>query len=474
MRRLRTRHLAFSLLFLVSVSTSLACDLTVLGASDSALVKRSYRSRIVAPQEHQRKLLGETAQYMTPLLCAGVRDVVFVEADSDMDDAAVMGWVYSNHSQSTLYINSLPNRAAEVDLAPSSINRIVGNVWATGIETLLHEGAHAAVNLLNTQVMEGDCTLWYFFCDEPTDASQWASASVTLAAAAMKRMRIRVSFEAEWNRLHQSFVNVGLARPYGPKLPAGDVASAGFMTAYGGTKPSEDIAEFVAQVQASNISSFKAISATVNRGERPDLGCIALSEVYSGVPGNLAALYTKISLLRDVGLISSEAAAACTGNAAIDTRDAPGIHFFSHEGEFQRTFNTEVSATMGSNTSGDRFKFRLSAKGTAMVGGVEHPAEFSLILDLGPTSETIERVSWPRGIYQLALLGENRLIVTVPSAGHATYHVDDGMVLITSASAERIEGSIVMNRATRPHAPGMVPMAAADLSRVTFRIDGSR
>lgn len=474
MLRLRALLLASTLLLLGGAATGQACDLTVLGPANADRVSSDYRAHVVAAGQYQRSLLRETAQYMSPLLCAGVRDVVFVAGEPAKDSGAVLGWVYTNHSQSMLYINSLPNRASENDLAPEPGNRFVGNIWATAIETLLHESTHAAVHLLNTQVVEGDCALWLFYCDAATDATQWPATAVALAREAMERMRVRVSFQAEWNRLHQSFVAVGLAGPYGRKLPASEVVAAGFMTAYGGKDASEDIAEIVAQVQASNITAFTAIDAEVNRGERGDLGCMALSAVENGVPGAVAALYTKISLLRDVGLLSPEAAAACTGSVGIDARDAPGIHFFSQAGDYRRSFTNALEAKVGSDASGNRFKFQLSAEGSVSVGGEEHAATFELTLDLGPTSEELERVSWPRGIYQLGLLGTNTLVISVPDAGHVTYHVDDGLVLITSATTDRIEGSIVMNRAIRPNSRPPVPMAAADLPRITFRIDGKR
>lgn len=445
-----------------------------MGTADADKVIRDHRAHIVSPGAFQRSLVRETATYMTPLLCAGVRDVIFVATEPDGDEGAVLGWVHSKEYQSQLYINSLPNRASEADLVPGPGNRFVGNIWATAIETLLHESAHAAVHLLNTRVVEGDCTLGFWSCDKATDAAQWPAAALALARDAMERLRIRASFQTEWNRLHQSFVAVGLARPYGLELAAEEVAGAGFMTAYGGTKPMEDIAEIVAQVLARDITGFTAIDAEVNRGERGDLGCMALAAVTNGVPGGVAALYTKVLLLRDAGLISQEDAAACTGNAGIDTRGTPGVHFFTQTGEYSRTFSDGLTAKIGINDAGTSFKFRLAAEGTLEVRGEEHPATFALILDLGPAEQDLERVSWPRGIYTLDLLGENRLVITVPDEASVTYHVDEGMVLITSATSERIEGSIVMTRAWRPHTTPPVPKAASELPRITFRIDGSR
>lgn len=474
MKLLRALPLTLAFLLLAATSAAWACELPVLAEANAHRVGEDFRGSIVAPQEYQRRLLTETGRYLTPLHCAGVRDVVFVAGEPDRDGRAALGWVYTEQNQSTLHISSLPNSLSEADLKPAPNNRIVGNAWATAIEVLVHESTHAAVHLLNTQVVEGDCTFWFFFCDEATDASQWSAASVALADEAMERMRLRVSFQAEWNRVHSSFVAAGLARPYGPRLAPSEVASGGFMTAYGGTAASEDIAEMASQVQASGISDFAAITETVNRGQRTDLGCMALAGVERReVPGNLAALYTKILLLRDVGLVTEEAAAACMGRTGIDTRGTPGIHFFTQEGEYRRTFTDGLGASIGTRPDGDRYKFQLAAEGTLPVNGEEHAATFLLTLDMGPASGDIERVSWPRGLYQLELLGENTLVIAVPDAGHVTYHVDNGMVLITSATSDLIEGAIIMNRATRPHAPMGVPMAAADLPRLTFRIGGS-
>ena len=95
---------------------------------------------------------------------------------------------------------------------------------------------------------------------------------------------------------------------------------------------------------------------------------------------------------------------------------------------------------------------------------------------MGTNEDDLERISWPRGIYDLDKLG-GRLSVEIE--GHAsaafinTAVSPDGAstctVLVSHASNERIEGSIFLRHAIRPFAPVPVPQTGLPL-RFTFKL----
>jgi len=138
-----------------------------------------------------------------------------------------------------------------------------------------------------------------------------------------------------------------------------------------------------------------------------------------------------------------------------------------------REVHVHLEATLGRHAASGRTVFQLEGSGRAGFGGEEHPAELVVRLDLADADEPIERVSWPRGIYRLGT-GANSVSLMLDGASAGSFVASHGFVLVTTATAERIEGSIVLQRADRPFAPMGVPYAAADLPRITFRVDGRR
>lgn len=459
---------------LSAVAVGQACELRLLGLDDAAEVFDGVRSTLVEPGPSQRQVVAEASPYLTELHCLAVEKVAFV-ADPG-DESGTMGWVYVTHDNDTLYVDARPARASEEDLDPARRPRIVGNVWATAVGTVVHEATHAAIHLLHTQVVEGDCFVGPFGCDEPTDATQWAASAVGTAARAVDRLRLASGFLTEWMRLHGAFVEAGMANDYGgrgsPAVSGGasSVAAGGFMTPYGSTLPGEDVAEMVAKAQTQGIEA-NAFAGVAVSSPPEDFACQALGASGASLTGATAAAYTKLALLRDVGLVDGDAFARCVGSTGIDTRDEEGAHFFDGDG-FARSFD-DLEVTMGRHAPSGRVVFQLEGSGRAGFDGAEHPAELLVRLDLADGDEPIERVSWPRGIYRLGT-GANLVSLTLDGASAGSFVASHGFVLVTTATAERIEGSIVLQRADRPFAPMGVPYAADDLPRITFRVDGSR
>ena len=95
------------------------------------------------------------------------------------------------------------------------------------------------------------------------------------------------------------------------------------------------------------------------------------------------------------------------------------------------------------------------------------------LIDLAPADADLRRVSWPRGLY---LLDEGATAFTLAFENEevdgASFIATGGLVLVTRASADRIEGSIVIQEGMR--LSPAVPLAPAELRRVTFRVTSDR
>ena len=477
-------------LVLMGQAAAQSCQLRVLARSDAPQVHQGIRDQLIDPGPNQRHVIAEAAAYLTPLHCHAVEQVAFVRDAGD--DSGTMGWVYVAHDNDTLHIDARPARASENDLDPRLRPRVVGNVWAAAIETVVHESTHAAVHLLHTQLREGDCLVGPIGCDAPTAASQWDADAIEAARAAAERARLGGGFLAEWTRMHDAFVDAGMALAYGgdgspavvPGAGAAAMAAGGFMTAYGSTEPSEDVAEMVAQAQTATLSNATFAGADVSAA-RADLACQALRAGGGDLTGATAAVYAKLAFLRDVGLVSGPAFERCVGPAGIDVRGADGFHVWDRDvsdrdvsdrdAGYRRTFGG-LEVTLGTQASSGRTVFVLEGSGRAIFGSgddaVETAAEMRLTLDLADADEPIERVSWPRGVYRLGE-GANAFSLTLEDAPAGSFVASHGFVLVTSATAERSEGSIVLQRADRPFAPLGVPYAADELPRITFRVSSS-
>ena len=159
---------------------------------------------------------------------------------------------------------------------------------------MLHESAHN-FNYLADGVASGNAGLW------PAEIQAAAKQTVS-------RYRLAGGLTAFWSAMHGTGVEVGVAGPYGP-ASASPVAR-GFASPYRGTGIADDIAEYVANLQA------------------PDNAGSALCKAFAASQGplgaDLALPYAKSKLLESVGLVDPARFEACMAGTAIS--DAIGIH----------------------------------------------------------------------------------------------------------------------------------------------------
>ena len=444
------------------------CEPDVLGLSDAGEVHDAYRPFVAEPGRYQRQLPSVAGGFYSELLCAAVERVVYIRDAGE--SSGTMGWVRVAGDNDLVHVDGRPNHAHETDLDPEGDERIVANVWANAVDTLVHEAAHSATHLLHTQIVPGDCFAFGALCDEPTDASQWRPEAIALARAASERARLGGGFRAEWERMHEAFVDAGLALPYGggldPDVASLAVARAGVMTPYGLTSPSEDLAEMIAKTLVE--PSLVRVAGRAPDASPEDAGCRAL-ESADAVQSWNAALIAKLGFLLDVGLIDAAAYERCTAGLTIDTRNQDGFHTFTLDGAFQRSYEGQLDVTMGLQPSSQRIVFVLEANGTASFGEASSPVRLRLVVDVAAGDADIDRVSWPRGLYWLGQ-GATSFSLSFESedlAG-ASFQATAGPLLITRASSERIEGSLVIQAGTRSFMA--VPLVEEELRRVTFRV----
>ena len=459
-------------LFLSATAAAQACALAALPTAQSDRLGDENRSAHVAAGPSQLLMLQEAATRLSPLQCASVRWVAFVNSSGGSD--GTMGWVMANHHQSILHLNALPGAVSEAELTGSR-PEIRANIWLTAIETVAHESVHSAVNLLHTQLRDGavECLPLGLFCDEPNDPSQWSAQAVELAREAVQRMRLEGGVVAEWQRLHTSFTAAGWASPYGSLGEGADLAEAGFMSLYGSGKPGEDIAEMAALASTHGYNHISSIDLPVNRHSDTAPACTALNSGDGHVSNRNAAVFTKLSFLRDLGLLSGEVFDACVGSTSLNVPAAEGFHL-RMTGREPRLFGENVSAHMGRFGDNGPMTFEMSADGQADFQGESFAATARLRLTVAPAGTPIEVVSWPRGLYPFHT-GQATFSLEVPDAPAAGFEADLGFALVTSASGESIVGALNLQRAIRPHTPLVpVPMATADLPTVLFRLSADR
>lgn len=449
------------------------CRVRLLGRDDADEISPLYRKVIVKPYEKHRQVVREGLARMTPLLCAAVRRVVFVE---DPSRAVEDGWV----------------RPSEPDLAYVNYDPLAraGGAYARlrSIQAFLHEATHAADLLLQAHhtpagalaAIAGDD----LYADGEADADDWPADAGRLAESIVADNRIAGGMRAEWSRLHRTFEELGLAGAYQGKekndaeLAPAKVATQGFMSPYGASEPGEDIAEFASWMMAAPVFARNADDLAGGEGAK-DFACQAMrGDPGPAVHADLSAAFTKANFLLSAGFVSREAYERCVGKLHIEGR-GEGVFVYelaSGTPRLARAFDQGVRAEIGTDAKLGQYVFLLEASGRASFAGKEHAATVELRLPLGASDRAIDQVSWPRGIYSLRSLGSD-FRLEMPEAPAGTFvaipfapdHTSGATVLVAYATNHRLEGSIFLRHAIRPYAPLPVPQTGLPL-RFTFKL----
>jgi hypothetical protein len=410
--------------------------------------------RFTAPQPTQRAVIHAALNMMTPMLCHGVSRIALAEVNYEGLYGAVNGFGTGD----MMVINVAADfREPALVGSPDARIRMMG--------TILHETAHAAENLLNARG------------SRPGQfKGAWGVAGRSLAATTISHVRLEKGLRDEWQRVHASFVEQGWARRYAANdsertsiqnASAEQVTHGGFMSRYGGTGYADDIADMVGWSYMGD--HFRAAGIPEAARQTEDFGCQGLrGHAERSVPAQMAAFYTKLLFLRDLGLVRAADVERCTGDVGLPL-DGAGFHFWEGS-NFRRTMAQSLGARIGTRPNG-AYVFEISGSGWASFDNTSYPADVRLTLALDGASTAVSEVAWPRGVYPLGLLDANTFHLRLDGAEAGNFNVYDGFALVAESSNRRIAGSVVINKALRPHAPLPVPQVFDPPLIVRFLIE---
>lgn len=425
----------------------------------------------MSPGPNQIWVVREAARRMRPLMCQAVRRVAFFDQDLAKNaglagrtdrrtaDLLQMSAAASAGLASELLLRlpdeldehraRVPQDVRKYELAKASaeLARVVT------MQAILHEAAHATDYLLRRESVE-----------EGAGAhATWNAGARALARAAIARNLLQGGLREEWERMHEAFVDAGMAAPYHGRgqrsgMSAGDLVSGGFMSGYGGDKVTDDIAEMTAWALVSDAYVEKARTAGGADGAaRPDLACEAMqAEPGPSIPPRLAAVYTKLGLLQTLGFISEQVYENCVGKLRV-RGEGPGFHSFRN-GKLARTYAGSIVRRIGQVDGSGPYLFEMTAEGTIDItdrkGSVTEanvPSRILLRLDVSPSGlfSGLDEVSYPRGFYGVGEVHgrHNRLRIVRTDNGNTIMDVAQGVALVARASRELIEGSVFVQRA---------------------------
>lgn len=421
------------------------------GEDDRALAAGGQwgeEARLEWPGPYQLAATQAALARLTPLLCQSIGRIAFAVVP---DIGGTLAAVKSATAGDLLMIN-IATLLSEQELASKLSRRLMLEA------TIAHEAGHTAETLLTVESSGNDRLI------EDNYSGAWGFPARTLAGKTVDNVRLEAGMEAEWRRIHESFVDVGWAGDYSqfpekrgdpPAWNPPDIVNAGFISQYASKNWAEDIADTVAYAYYSKIVG-DAYETNGVGNLRGDFGCIEMNAYHEkNLPSKFAALYTKLQFLKDLGLVYPQGVEECTGEFVGVPKDEPGFHVWQ-DGVKKRSYQNRLEAGIGTKESGVPV-FEMVGYGQAGFGSETYPARLKLRLDLGNRFQNFDKVSWPRGVYVLGLTGDNNFTIRLDGAPSGNFDAMDGFVLVAEASHQRIAGSIALQRVFRLNAPLPVP-----------------
>ncbi len=420
---------------------------------------------VIDPKANQRQMVREAEERLTPFLCQAVTRLVYLDKDSA--DAGV-GW--TNPAKPDLVNLSATGQGRENMLDLQGPNRDYAPMYRAGtIHAVIHEAAHAATFLLEANNgLEKEFSL----TDLLSGDSRWTDEAISMAQDIVKSNRLKGGFELEWTRVHQSFVETGLAQAYhgrgDPEMEDTEILRMGVMSAYGGDEVSEDIAEMTSAVLSTTAFANEGVSELSQ-----DLGCQKMqAESGPGIPDELAAIFTKVGFVQSVGFIDEIDYRECVGGLRVRGN---GNGIFSFEGgQENRSYTQNVKGSIGKRNGQGPWLFTFEATGSI---GLEDEgtktARAMVTLEIAPGSKDLEMVSFPRGLYNIGPgHGSNNSLIIWYNEGDGevpAIEVFQAEVLVARASLDLIEGSVFVKQYINHTELFKLPLAPKQERVITFR-----
>lgn len=456
------------LLLLITTTAHAACrPIRILEDTVSAANEVLFTDTVavIDPKPNQIQMVREAEERLTPFLCQAVTRLVYLDKNSK--DAGV-GW--TNPAKPDLINLSATGQARENMLDLRGPNREYAPMYRAGtIHAVIHEAAHAATFLLEannsldkefslTQLLSGD--------------TRWTEEAISMAQEKIKSNRLNGGFEQEWSRIHQSFLDSGLAKEYhgrgAPQMTDDQILRMGVMSAYGGDEVSEDIAEMTAAVLSTTAFAHQGVSQLSE-----DLGCQKMqAESGPGIPDELAAVFTKVGFVQSVGFIDEIDYRECVGDLRVRGN---GNGIFSFEGgQENRSYTQNVKGGIGKRNGQGPWLFTFEATGSI---GLEDEgtktARAVLTLEIAPESKDLDMVSFPRGLYNIGPgHGSNNSLIIWYNDGDGeipAIEVFQAEVLVARASLDLIEGSVFVKQYINHTELFKLPLAPKQERVITFR-----
>ena len=401
-------------------------------------------SRLGTPGPYQLAATRAALGRMTPMLCQSIGRIVFAYV-TGFDNK--LGAVNSQGAGDTIVIN-ISALLSEQNLETMANRRLMLQ------QTVVHEAGHTAETLLTVEGSDS----------ENQYSGAWGFPPRTLANKTIENVRLEMGLPAEWQRMHESFVTQDWAEDYGefPEIPdeppewtPAEVVHGGFISRYASDNWAEDIADTINHAYYSRIIADAYEEHGVS-DYRQDFACREMQKHQKrDLPSRFAAVYAKLHFLQDLGLVRPEGVKDCTGDMLGLPIDSKGFHVWQ-EAMRLRSFTDRLKAGIGATDLGVNV-FEMTGYGEAAFSGSTYPTKVKLRLDLDAWGEHIEMVSWPRGVYELGLAGNNNFTLRLDGAHAGNFDAMDGFVVVAEASNERIAGSVVLQRVFRLQAPMPVP-----------------
>lgn len=480
------------------------CAVRFLNRSHADEIDEGYQDKIIPRTgEYQKLVVQKALNAVPPIVCASVGRVVFVyDASKDavaftnttemINDGRPADLIYFNDfamPESLLVPKKLLFDGVEED--GNTINRLAA------IHDVIHEAIHVADHLLDSQRKEDDS----WFGEDPLDAGLWSGEAVGLARQTVEKNLLKMGFRQEWARMHTAFVDAGMAREYYGKAGGADLkdvvkitdkkdkvgkpisakdrfgreiiikpapiefAAAGFMTQYGGSLLSEDIAEVAAGVltrmYAESLAGSELERDSYYHNAIEDHACLGLQDLPGpSIPTNVAALYTKLGFLQTVGLITESGFRRCVGKLAI-RGDGEGFHSYKVD-DLANRYTENVRVGLGRSDPSGPVVFEMSAEGSVSTSGGPVPVTVELLFNVSPAPQVadamvgiasydhveLDDVSFPRGIYFLGdrHKSESRLRIRRKDNDGVMVDVSQAVALVGRGGGSLVEGTVVIQR----------------------------
>jgi len=458
--------LALYLLLLVPGGAGAECrPIQVLDKSvaDGA-VNDDFEGDTVDSEPYQRQVVREAERLMPPLLCRAARRVAFIglgtrefggeagRTDKLRPDLLLLA---AGHEVDLASEDLLDPQRRNDPARPEDKARVA---QLNTVAAILHEAAHAADFLLQRYGSDE-----YSLAQKALlDAAYWDDSVAPLAEEIVKRNRLHKGLRAEWFRIQSAFGAYGRAKDYHGQgmdlvMTDDDILHAGWMSAYGGHKVADDIAEMTAWTlvgESMRYAIVDAVYGTEPEGPVEDILCAKLQALPGpGIGIEYAAAYTKLGLLQTTGFISAEAYERCIGDVRVRgqgsgffryTNDQAGSRY---TGQVLRKIGKRVDA-QGEEETSSPYVFEMTATGTINVSGDgEVPAKVILRLAVANADADIEDASFPRGLYAVGVdAPDNQFLIVRTDNDKVVVEVTHGLVLVPRASESLIEGTLVIQK----------------------------